>query len=1075
MIKYQHPHPEVYIMRKLSLRATALLLALLLTASPVVWASQALGTEIHYGSTQLAQGVTLTRRHLWSSVHADLRTERYLEFTPNELIRPVVSYGSSVLAKSTLTALAQDLEAEGNRVIGGINGDYFVVATGAPLGIVLTDGVLRSSSSHYHALGFGADGTPFIGRPELSITAFFGPDALSVTGGLNKVRSETGGLVLYSSDFGATTSHTDPGIDVILTPKTENLGETVDVSLTGSTDIESGSGSTAFSDPASTVPADTPVTDSSVLDDTIPPAEAPVGTAAARQTQTALVYTAVPKIGGYIDCTVDQVLQSTGSVAIPEGKLVLSLHGNGSQELIRKLTALQPGSDVQISITSADNRWESAVTAMGGLYKLVTDGTVESGLETAQAPRTAVGIRPDGSAVFYAVDGRQNGYSIGASMSQVAARLVELGCTEALCLDGGGSTTLGATLPGEENFGLLNRPSDGTQRRVSNALFLVAAKAAPGPAVSLNLTPGDAMLLSGQSINFSVTGADAIGQPTELRSGASIRYTVPADAGRLSGSTFTAGNRAGTYLIRATSGNMTATTQITVVPTPDQISLKDSESGEMISTLFMAPGQTVRLDAAARYRNLPLLCHDELFTWSVSGGVGSVDQSGNFTASPAAGSGFLNVTAGETTYSIPVTVEKYISTIENFEGDFSDTANSLTAQIDPEQRASYVRYGTQSARITYDAAGAAYAAVGLPLNLQGSNAYLSLWVYGDGSGNTLTAPMRTAQGTVSEQILAVLNFTGWQQIITTLPSEASDITVLKLLPTGTSSSGTIWLDQIISTNRYSTDQTPPTVTMTLSEDGLSATLSDDMDVDFAPAQVSVEYDGQKLAFTLDNISLTAQLPELDGKAHRVTVTATDASGNIGRSSYDIMEDYGTPSPFVDTGDHWAAAYANYLYDQGISQGIDDGTQLLFMPNKEISRAEFAVMATRWLGLDPTRYSDVILPFADAGSIPDWALDSIKAMYAMGVMLGSGNTGDNCIYAQQFISRAEAVTSLGRIQIKGYPASPLTFDDTDSIPAWAADYVAVLVAQGVISGYNNQFFPNNTITRGEIAKILYAMR
>src|SRR5699024_12389077 len=49
------------------------------------------------------------------------------------------------------------------------------------------------------------------------------------------------------------------------------------------------------------------------------------------------------------------------------------------------------------------------------------------------------------SLVFYTIDGRRSGYSIGASMTQVAQRLIELGCVSALCLDGGGSTTISVT------------------------------------------------------------------------------------------------------------------------------------------------------------------------------------------------------------------------------------------------------------------------------------------------------------------------------------------------------------------------------------------------------------------------------------------------------------------------------------------------------------------------------------------------------------------------------------------------------------------------------------------------------
>ncbi|MFR3922050.1 MAG: phosphodiester glycosidase family protein [Dysosmobacter welbionis] len=43
----------------------------------------------------------------------------------------------------------------------------------------------------------------------------------------------------------------------------------------------------------------------------------------------------------------------------------------------------------------------------------------------------------DGTVVFYTIDGRRSGHSIGASLSQVAQRMIELGCVAAIGLDGG--------------------------------------------------------------------------------------------------------------------------------------------------------------------------------------------------------------------------------------------------------------------------------------------------------------------------------------------------------------------------------------------------------------------------------------------------------------------------------------------------------------------------------------------------------------------------------------------------------------------------------------------------------------
>ena len=990
------------------IRATALVLAAVLAVGPAASASQALGTEIHQGTTHLAQGVDYTRQYLWSATYSDLRTERYIEYTPNALVQPAVAYGDTVLSKTTLSALAQGLESQGKRVLGGINGDYFVVATGAPLGMVVTDGVLRSSSAEHFALGFDASGNAFIGKPALSITATFGGSARAVSGGLNKVRTETGGYVLYTTDFSATTQHTGAGVDVILTPS---------------------EGSSA-----------------------------------------------VPVIGGHISCTVEQVLQSESSIEIPEGRLVLSINAKGSTELIDALSALQIGDTVDIDITASDERWNSVVTAIGGLYKMVTAGAVESGLETAQAPRTAVGIKADGSVIFYTVDGRQSGYSVGASMEQVAKRLVELGCVEAMCLDGGGSTTLGASLPGEDSFSILNKPSEGSQRAVSNALFLVADQTAPGWEERLALSPGDAILLSGAQLELSAVGVDALGQTVNSYDPGRVTYDLPREAGTVTGGVLTAGTQAGTYTLNARAGALTGSALITVVSKPDRIAVRNEATGAALSSLHLEPGETMDLTASAIYRNLALTCRDENFTWSVTPGLGTIDQSGKLTAGETSGTGSVTVTAAGVTATIPLTVAGRIHMVENFEGGFQNMSGSLTAQVAPESRSVYVRFGSQSARVTYDIGSDEFAAWGIPLDFQDGSRYLTLWVYGDGSGNTLSAPVRTADGGSVELTLAVLNFKGWKQVVVSLPENADQILMLRLSPTGTTRQGTIWLDQVTSSNQADPDTTVPTVTVELSGDTVRATVQDNMDQDFAREQLSVTYDGQALSFTQSGTTLTAVLPEQDGLAHRVTVTATDSSGNIGRASKDIAASGERTEPFGDMAGHWAKDYVNYLYDQGISNGVTVNGESYFYPNKDITRGEFALMVARWLRLDLTAYSSVELPFADVNSIPVWCLDGVKAMYALGIMEGSAAGNSTYAYAQRSITRAEAMTMLGRIQQKGYETAQLTFADAASVPAWAADYVATLVAQGVIGGYgDNTLAPNASIKRGEMAKILYAMR
>ena len=63
--------------------------------------------------------------------------------------------------------------------------------------------------------------------------------------------------------------------------------------------------------------------------------------------------------------------------------------------------------------------------------------------------------------------------------------------------------------------------------------------------------------------------------------------------------------------------------------------------------------------------------------------------------------------------------------------------------------------------------------------------------------------------------------------------------------------------------------------------------------------------------------------------------------------------------------------------------------------------------------------------------------------------------------------------IGRTQQRGYATAALSFTDAAGIPAYASYYIQTMVAQKVISGdEDGAFRPNQSITRGQMAKILY---
>jgi len=187
-------------------------------------------------------------------------------------------------------------------------------------------------------------------------------------------------------------------------------------------------------------------------------------------------------------------------------------------------------------------------------------------------------------------------------------------------------------------------------------------------------------------------------------------------------------------------------------------------------------------------------------------------------------------------------------------------------------------------------------------------------------------------------------------------------------------------------------------------------------------------------------------------------------------------------PFVDCLNpdgtvHWAAPNIQYFYDQGLLAGYDVNGQLYARPNNNMTRAEFAVLLFRYLGLDAADYMEADVPYADISKIDPWALDAAKAMYVLGIMKGSGTDDGKAYFSPaDTVTRAQAITMLGRLQEKGYTSAELTqFTDATDVPDWATAHLKTMVAQGVINGSDGKLLPNASMTRAQALKVLSLMR
>ena len=352
-------------------------------------------------------------------------------------------------------------------------------------------------------------------------------------------------------------------------------------------------------------------------------------------------------IGESLLLQVTEVAEDAQTRTLAEGQVLLTGSAGGYTEGLAFLRALTPGELVTVSFSTPDTRWNGVTEAIGAYYSLVENGVAKEDFEVSAAPRTAVGVKANGEVVFYALDGRQNAVSMGASLGVLAKRMAELGCVTALCLDGGGSTTAVAATPDSASAKLLNSPSDKSQRKVTNHLMLLAPGDATGMPGGVHLSVSAPVVLTGHSLKLSANVTDTHYFPMELP------VEFYASAGTVQDGTFTAPDFAGTASITAAYDQWTTQRDVLVVDTPSTMSILASGS----TAVNVMAGGTAQLSVSAAYNHTDLEIGPADVTWSVDPKLGAIDENGLFTASAQAGSGVITAARGTIKASIPVTVE----------------------------------------------------------------------------------------------------------------------------------------------------------------------------------------------------------------------------------------------------------------------------------------------------------------------------------------------------------------------------------------------------------------------------------
>ncbi len=260
---------------------------------------------------------------------------------------------------------------------------------------------------------------------------------------------------------------------------------------------------------------------------------------------------------GILRTTVDSIQSNITKYPLAVGFAAIAVTGTNQSSIAN----LKRGDAISISSRTDGLDWAKIDNVIGGGPSLVRRGTIMVDWERAKFsksfnetrhPRTAIGRTTNGDILFAIVDGRQP-MSAGATLQEMAQMMLAEGCDDAINLDGGGSTTL--SIFGE----VLNRPSDGAERPVSNGVLLFGQPLETS--VEALAIQGPSSLPAKSAYGFRLIGADGLALPDR-----EVLWSAMGAGGWIDQSGVARTLDGGQMVIRAYYRGQTVSLTATVVP-----------------------------------------------------------------------------------------------------------------------------------------------------------------------------------------------------------------------------------------------------------------------------------------------------------------------------------------------------------------------------------------------------------------------------------------------------------------------------------------------------------------------------
>ncbi|CAM3700436.1 phosphodiester glycosidase family protein [Nocardiopsis rhodophaea] len=440
-------------------------------------------------------------------------------------------------------------------------------------------------------------------------------------------------------------------------------------------------------------------------------------------------------------------------------------------------------------------------TAVGGRHVLLRDGRVTAPDDASRHPRTAIGFSAGGRRMYLMTADGRTARTPGATLREMAERMLRAGAADALELDGGGSSTLLAREPGATAPGVRNR-TGGLFRAVPNGLVVLSP---PGsgkvrgvwirPRLQSRPPRGSALprqadpyrVFSGLRRSLTATTHDeAFGPVRYPPRPESLRWS--ASSGTVSGGRdvrYTAG-APGAATVAARWGPMRGTVEVEVLPGPRRIAATPA------SLAFPDTSRSARFvltGVAPDGSRAPIEPDDAVLDFD----PGLVDVApradGTLRVEPRAerGTGEIAISVagseGRVRTAVPVRIGTAIEPVAEFDDAARWTASA--ARGEASVRPVPGRSGDGLA-LTYDftrsqGTRAAYARPPAPIRLDRPAFSFGLWVRGDAQGAGTALTVVDAERSTHTLRGPEIDWTGWRKIEFPVPQGvAQPLTLTRL-------------------------------------------------------------------------------------------------------------------------------------------------------------------------------------------------------------------------------------------------------------------------------------------------------